>query len=193
MDIKGITPRTLLLGVALSLPVFLTSCNSRFNDPFAPRPIGEKFFVPANPEHHSATSLHSAPLVVRATLLKLSKTSVKAGADISLGNLALSGRIELQSITFIGKQGQKQVYDSERIKTSNSTQECRSIESDIKELLTSYPDLTLVCDPKFTELFSEASSVVVKTGDNREREFTSWGTEFSDGPGYRVVFQSLAF
>jgi len=192
MDIKGITAKTLLLGVALSLPVFLTSCNSSFSDPLATRPVGEKFFIPANPDNQFPLNLYSETLVTRATLIKLSVTSDVANSRSAFASLSASLGVKFKSIALLGKHGFKDVYDVDRIKKLNDTQDCRAIASDMREIMMSYPDLLLVCGIDFTNDFRAATNVFVKTEDGKEHEFTSWGSHFSDGAGYRVVIQSLS-
>ncbi|MEI6834282.1 MAG: hypothetical protein WCL28_09855 [bacterium] len=192
MDIKGITPSTLLLSVALSLPISLTSCNSSFSDPLAPRPVGEKFFVPADPQSQFPMNLHSETLVTRATLIKLSGTSDVANSRSGFATLSASSGVKFKSIALLGKHGFKDVYDVDRIKKLNDTQECRAIASDIREIIMSYPDLLLICGIDFTNDFRAATTVFVTTEDGKQHEFTSWGSHFSDGAGYRVVIQSLS-
>jgi hypothetical protein len=192
MDIKGITPRTLLRSVALSLPVFLTSCNSSFSDPLAPRPVGEKFFVPADPQSQFPMNLHSETLVTRATLIKVSGKSDVANSRSGFATLTAGSGVKFKSIALLGKHGFKDVYDIDRIKKINDTQDCRAIAIDLREIMMSYPDLTLVCGIDFTNDFRAATNVFVTTEDGKEHEFTSWGSHFSDGAGYRVVIQSLS-
>jgi hypothetical protein len=52
--------------------------------------------------------------------------------------------------------------------------------------------MTLVCGTEFTNAFREAVIVVVTTEDDKEVEFTSWGSNWSEVGGYRVVIQSMS-
>lgn len=192
MGINNFSLKSVALWGAVSSTFIFSGCNSSFSDPFASRPVGEKFIVPADPQSQFPMNLYSETLVTRATLIKLSASSDVANSRSGFATLSASSGVKFKSITLLGKHGFKDVYDVDRIKKLNDTQDCRAIASDMREIMMSYPDLLLVCGIDFTNDFRAATNVFVKTEDGKEHEFTSWGSHFSDGAGYRVVIQSLS-
>jgi hypothetical protein len=192
MDVKDATVRTALLwGVCLTSFLF-GACNQSFSDPFIAPPIGQKFYIPAYPDGQTTMSLNSESVKTRATLIKLSDSSEIGNSRRVHSSIGAKAPIGFKSITLLGKYDSKEVYDQVRIKKLNDTDECRAIAIDMKELLMSYPGMTLVCGLDFTNDFRAALSVTAVTEDGKEHSFTSWASHFSDGAGYRIVIQSLS-
>lgn len=179
-----------LFGVSFLL--VLTGCNASFSDPFAEPPIGQKFFVPPDPDNKLPMNLHSETVVTKATLIKLKRSDELGSSRSSFSAIGHNAPLDFKSITVVRKDGFKDVYDRERIRKINNTSECQGIKSDIKELMMSYPDLHLVCGHDFTSRLRTALTVIMTTTDGKEHEFTSWGSHFSDGERYRVVVQSFS-
>jgi hypothetical protein len=192
MDIKDVTAeKALLLGVCLS-SFLIGACNQGFSDPFVAPPIGQKFYIPSYPDGQTTMSLTSESVKTRATLIKLATSSEILNSRRVHSSVGAETPIGFKSITLLGKYDSKEVYDQLRIKKLNDNDECRATANDIRELLMSYPSMTLVCGLDFTNAFREALSVTVVTDDGKEHSFTSWASHFSDGAGYRVVIQSLS-
>ena len=192
MDFKYVTVKTALFwGVCLSSFLF-GACNQSFSDPFVAPPIGQKFYIPAYPDGKTSMSLNSESVKTRATLIKLTDSSGIGNSRSAHSSFGAADPIGFKSITLLGKYDLKQVYDQLRIKKLNDTDACRAIANDMKELLMSYPGMTLVCGLDFTNDFRAALSVTAVTEDGKEHSFTSWASHFSDGAGYRVVIQSLS-
>lgn len=179
------------LTVVLSITL-LTGCEMTWTDPFASRRVGEWFFVPANPDSEFPLSKSSETLTTRATLINLSRDSDLSSSRAGGLGLGTGEKIKLESITFLGKNDEKLVYGKAQLDSMNENAECRSIQSDIKDMLMMYPNMTLVCGRDFVRIFQEAPGISVKTTDGLERQFTSWSSHWSDFGGYRVVIQSLA-
>lgn len=193
MDIRCLVKKAALIGATAAVSLLSFGCNSGFSDPFWKRPVGQKFFVPANPESQFPVDLNSDALETRATLLKLVRQSDLGSSRSAQATLSVAEGPSLKSITLLSKSGLKEIYDMERFKKINDTEECRGISRDIRELLSSYPDLILVCGSEFTNGFRSAAGVSITMSDGAEYSFTNWGSHFSEGTGYRVVIQSLNF
>jgi hypothetical protein len=192
MEINKLSLKSaLLLGVVSTIALF-SGCNAGFRDPFVSPPIGQKFVVPADPPSKFPMTLHSESVATRATLIKLTDSSEMGSSRSAHSSFGSKSPIGLKSIVLLGKHGFKDLYDQERIKKLNDSEECRGIANDTKELTLSYPGMTLVCGLDFTNELRAAISVTVIAEDDKERAFTSWGSHFSDGAGYRVVIQSFA-
>jgi len=176
-----------LAGVTLST----AGCNSSWTDPFASRPVGQKFSVPPNPDNQFPMSLSAETLVTRATVVKLSRISDMTSSRDVLSSVGAGERIAFKSIALIGKHQYKDIYTMDRIQRLNQSDECKGIQSDIRDMLKIYSGLTLVCGEEFTRSFREALTVIVTTEDGKYYEFTSWGSQWSDVGGYRVVIQSM--
>lgn len=193
MDIRCLGRRAALIGVTAAVSLFSFGCNSSFSDPFWKRPVGQKFFVPANSDNQFPVDLNSEGLATRATLIKLVRNADLSSSRSAQSTLSVGQGPSMKSITLLGKSGLKHAYDLERFKKINDTDECRAISNDIRELLSSYPDLILVCGSEFTNGFRSAAEVSIVMSDGAEYSFTNWGSHFSEGTGYRVVIQSLNF
>jgi hypothetical protein len=171
----------------------MSGCSAIWSDPFAAPPVGQKFVVMPDPPSQFPLSIHAETLVTRATIVKLGRVSDLSSSRSGVGTIA-SGNdsVEFKSISLVGKHGFKDVYTLERIRKLNETDECKGIRSDLKDLLSMYSGTTLVCGSEFTNAFREALTVTVTTEDGKEVEFTSWGSNWSEVGGYRVVIQSMA-
>jgi len=182
------TQLRLLVVVGASL---LGSCNSSTRtDPFASPPIGQKFFIPANPDSHGPSLQITDVTIPRAVIIKLTNSS-----DISNSRspvFALGGAAtKPKSVTFYAREGANVSFSSERIEKANDTDSCKAILFDIQDLLTAYPGMTLVCGDEFSNAFSGVGSVVVTTNDDVDHQFTSWGTHWVDVGSYRLLIYSL--
>ena len=191
MGINNFSWKSAVLWGVVSAAFLLSGCNSSFSDPFAPRPVGQKFFVAPDADNQFPMTLHSETLVTRATLLKVSLKEDLANSRSGFASISAGQVASFKSVALLGKHGFKDVYDLDRIKKLNDTQECKAIEGDVKDIMMSYPGMVLVCGVDFTNEFRAATSVFVTTADGKEHEFSSWGSHFSEGAGYRVVIQSL--
>ena len=182
-----IKTRFILMGL------LLTGCSAVWGDPFAAPPIGQKFVVmPDAPSQFPMTN-HAETLVTRATVIKLGRLSDLSSSRSGLGTIGSSNDVVMfKSISLVGKHGFKDVYTLDRIKKFNETDECKGIRTDLKDLLSMDAGMTLVCGTEFTNAFREAVIVVVTTEDDKEVEFTSWGSNWSEVGGYRVVIQSMS-
>lgn len=179
------------LSLALST-ILLMGCDRSWTDPFAPRRVGERFFVPANPDNEFPLSLTSETLSTRATLVKLSRVSDIPSSRTGTSSFGSLEKINLESITFYGKHQDQIVFTKDQLEKMNDNAECKSITSDIKDMLIMYPNMKLVCGQEFTRIFQESLGLSVRTEDGLTRNFTSWASHWSDLGGYRVVIHSLA-
>lgn len=179
------------LSIALSTGL-LTGCDVAWTDPFAPRRVGEAFFVPANPDSEFPLSTSSETLSTRATVLKLSFASDIYSSRSGASSLGSGEKINLESITFFGKNKDQIVFTKDQLERMNANADCQSIVSDTKDMVMMYPNMTLVCGSDFVRLFQESQGISVKTEDGLTRYFTSWASHWSDLGGYRVVVHSLA-
>ena len=184
--------RQFFVAALAGLTLSTAGCNAGWSDPFASRPVGQKFSVPPNPDNQFPMSLSAETLVTRATVVKLSRISDMASSRDVVSSVGDGARIAFKSIALIGKHQYKDIYTMDRIQRLNQSDECRAIQSDIRDMLKIYSGLTLVCGEEFTRAFREALIVIVTTDDGKDHEFTSWGSQWSDVGGYRVVIQSMA-
>lgn len=184
--------RRFFIAALVGLTLSTAGCNSSWSDPFASRPVGQKFSVPANPDNQFPMSLSAETLLTRATLVKLSRISDMVSSRDGVSSVGDGNRIGFKSIALIGKHQYKDIYTLDRIQSLNQSDECKAIQSDIRDMLKIYSGLTLVCGGEFTRAFREALTVIVTTDDGKDHEFTSWGSQWSDVGGYRVVVQSIA-
>ncbi len=177
----------------IGLGFLLTGCSAAWSDPFAAPPIGQKFVVMPDAPSQFPLNIHAETLLTRATIIKLARVSDLSSTRSGVATMSVSkDELAFKSISLTGKPGFKDVYTLDRIKKLNETDECRGIRSDLKDLLTMYSGMTLVCGSEFTNAFREALSVTVTADDGKEVEFTSWGSNWSEVGGYRVVIQSMS-
>lgn len=171
----------------------LSGCSAVWTDPFAAPPVGQKFVVMPDSSSQFPMTNHAETLVTRATIVKLGRVSDLTSTRSGLGAMGSSNdNVTFKSIGLIGRHGFKDVYTLERIRKFNETDECKGIRTDLKDLLSMYSGMTLVCGSEFTNAFREAVIVIVTTENDREVEFTSWGSNWSETGGYRVVIQSMS-
>lgn len=176
------------------LPVFLMGCNTSVSDPFSNPtfPVGQKVFVPPDPVNKVSLSLNSETLTTRATVLKLSRINEMASSRSSLSAVGSQSGLELKSIIVIGKDGVRIEMTTDRIKKINDSPECAAIANELRDLLALNQGMTLICDEEFTKAFRLAKGIIVNTKNGQESEFTSWGSQWVDLSGYRVVFQAMS-
>lgn len=171
----------------------LTGCSAVWSDPFAAPPIGQKFVVMPDPPSKFPLNSYAETLVTKATIIKLGRLSDLSSTRSSVSTIGSANDVvTFKAISLLGKPGFKDVYSLERIKKLNETAECKGIQSDLKDLLSMHSGMTLVCGSEFTNAFREALTVTVTTDDDKEVEFTSWGSNWSEVSGYRVVIQSMS-
>lgn len=176
------------------LPVFLMGCNTSVSDPFSSPtfPVGQKVFVPPDPINKVSLSLNSETLTTRATVLKLSRINEMASSRSGLSTVGSEAGVELKSLTVIGKDGVRIEMTADRIKKINDSPACAAIANELRDLLALNQGMTLICDEEFTKAFRLAKSAIITTKDGQDSEFTSWGSQWLDLSGYRVVFQAMS-
>ena len=194
MRFKRLTDMVLFcLGISLLAGLFM-GCNTSVSDPFASPPyaVGQKFFVPPDPINKVSLSLSSETLTTRATVVKLSRINEMSSSRSGVSTLGADSGLELKSIIVIGKEDARLELTIDKIKKINDSPECGAIANELRDLLALNQGMTLVCDEEFTKAFRLAKGVVVKTKNGQESEFTSWGSQWVDLSGYRVVFQAMS-
>lgn len=171
--------KPLIVGIACLTA--LVGCNTGFQDPFQPLPIGKKVFI-------APAMVNQMPLVAGTD------TSRPHSALFKIESFRGTGHSQkLASIQLTDKYGYSVKRSMAEIAAANSSPNCLSGKNDVRDLMAIHSNLILLCDAALARAFQKSIRAVVITDDNKTYELTGWASTWSDlGGSESVVIYSVS-
>ena len=169
--------RKILLPLCI-LSAALSSCRRGFSDPFRSNPIGEKITIEASLVNSMPLTQENDSSRPRSVLFRIASQDSSASSKSSVWGVGLEARVA--TISLKDKNGTAVTRTWNEILVSAEPKNCTSQSQDVKILLATNKDLTVICDRDFSNNISSAVLIIVKTEDGIEHSITSWGTNRSD-------------